>query len=80
MSKVTITKVDYADPDDSTHVTHVVDLSDGRTLLLWSGQASYERYDDREGPLVVGAVLTGVTNRPNEIGAGYHTVYHFSKA
>jgi hypothetical protein len=55
--KTTIKKVKLADPSVSTDVVHLVDLSDGRRLQLWSGAATYCLYDTHMGPLVEGAVL-----------------------
>lgn len=69
---ITITHIDYADPDCSTDIVHVVTLSDGRILSIWSGQAAYDVYDDCTGNLVVGAKLTGITKKED------HNIYHFS--
>lgn len=71
IAEITIISIDYADPDCSTDVVHIVKLSDGRTLNIWSGQAAYNVYDDCTGKLVVGAKLVGATDEDD------HTVYHF---
>ena len=68
---IQITKIDYADPDCTTDVVHVVKLNDGREIGIWSGQAAYNVYDEYTGKLVVGAKLVGTTDEDD------HTVYHF---
>lgn len=57
----TVTAIDYADPDVSTDVCHLVTLSDGRTLHLWSGQAAYGHYD---------RIIDAVIQRVNDVQRG----------
>jgi hypothetical protein len=70
--EITIISIDYADPNNSTDVVHLVELSDGRTISIWSGKPAYFIYDDctpyrpRRG-----ARLVGSTKEEDR------TVYHF---
>jgi len=68
---ITITSIDYSDPNCSTDVVDLVKLSNGKTLLIGNGKASYNIYDDYTGTLVAGAKLVGSTDEDD------HTVYHF---
>lgn len=67
-----ILSIDFADPSISTDVVHLVEMSDGRTLSIWSGASSAAHYDQHTGDLRVGAELTGVTP-----GDDFDT-YHFA--
>ena len=74
----TIKEIVWADPDCSTDVVHVVKMSDGRTLSLWSGQACYDVYDEYTGKLVVGAKLVGTSTEVDYDQNHNYTVYHFT--
>ena len=69
--EITIISIDYAYPNCSTDVVHLVELSYGRTISIWSGQPAYFIYDDCTGELAVGARLVGSTKEEDR------TVYHF---
>ena len=56
-NKITITSIDYADPNDPTHVVDLVHLSDGATLHLDAGKATHSIYDQSLGPVKIGVEL-----------------------
>ncbi len=65
-NKVTIKSIDYADPNDPTHVVDLVHLTDGATLHLDAGKATHSIYDQSLGPVQIGAELTRtVVEGPN---------------
>ncbi len=65
-----IERIEYADSNDSTAVTHKIHLSDGQVLSVWSGQPCYTCLDTAEGA-VEGAYLLNVVDQLDNKGESY---------
>ena len=76
-TNIKIVAIEWSDRDCSTDVVDIIDLSDGRTILAWNGQATYCAYDKAKGRVEVGASL--ISSEEDETYSGEpFTVFTFA--
>lgn len=72
-----IKSIELSDRDSSTDVVDMINLSDGRAIASWNGQASYCVYDKTRGRIEVGAQLVSTEDGESYYGEGFK-VYIFA--